>query len=122
MKAFLPIFVTVWLLSLFFPWWSILIPALLFGAWLTKGGFSAFVTGFLATGLAWFLQALYIHIASNGILTTRIAELTGTGSPWIILLLTFLIAALPGGLAALTGYHFKMSLTQQSEEGTATES
>ena len=110
MKAFLSIFATSWLLSLFLPWWSVLIPALFFGAWLTQGGVAAFFAGFFAAGLAWFLQALYIHIVSGGILTGRMAEMTGLGTAWAILLVTFLIAALPGGIAALTGYHFKMGV------------
>ncbi|TVQ67433.1 MAG: hypothetical protein EA360_02245 [Balneolaceae bacterium] len=110
MKAFFPIFVTVWVLSLFLPWWSVLFPALLFGAWLTRGSISAFLSGFFAAGLAWFLQALYIHLASGGILTGRIAEMTGLGAAWAILLITFMIAALPGGFAALTGFYFKVSL------------
>lgn len=110
MKAFVPIFVTAWLLSLFLPWWSVLIPALFFGAWLTQGSVKAFFSGFFGSGIAWFLQALYIHIASGGILTGRMAEMTGLGDAWAILLGTFLIAALPGGLAALTGYHFKMGV------------
>lgn len=71
--------------------------------------------GFLATGLAWFLQALYIDIVNESILSSRIAEMMGVGSHWMILLVTFLIAALTGGLATLVGYFLKAVLKPQSK-------
>lgn len=53
------------------------------------------------------MQALYIDIANESILSSRIAEMMGIGSHWIILFATFLIAALVGGFATLTGTLFK---------------
>lgn len=83
-----------------------------------KGGVKAFFIGFIATGLAWFLQALYIDFANESILSTRIAEMMGVGSHWIILLATFLIAAIVGGVATLVGYFLKAVLKPE-EEGSA---
>lgn len=119
MRAFIAILFFSWLLTVFLPWWGIVIPGLIFGAWLLRGGFKAFITGFFACGLAWFLQALYIDIANESILSTRIAEMMGTGSHWIILLATFLIAALVGGFATLTGYFIKAVLKPEREISTA---
>lgn len=118
MRSFLAILFFSWLLTLFLPWWGIIIPCLVFGAWLMEGGARAFLIGFLAGGLAWFLQALYIDIANESILSTRIAEMMGVGSHWIILLATFFIAALIGGIATLTGYLFKVVSKPEKEIST----
>lgn len=107
MRAFIAILFFSWLITLFFPWWGIIIPGMIFGAMFLKSGMKAFFIGFLATGLAWFLQALYIDIANESILSGRIAEMMGAGSHWMILLATFLVAAVIGGTATLTGYFFK---------------
>ena len=107
MKAFFAILFFSWIISLYMPWWGVFIPALIFGAWLLNRSSSAFFTGFLAVGLVWFFQALYIHVANDGILSTRIAEMMGLGSAWMVLMITFLIGGIPGGLGALMGYLFK---------------
>lgn len=112
MRSFIAIFFSTWLLGLFLPWWSVLVPALVFGAWLFDRGLPAFLTGLSATGLAWFIQALYIHIANEAILSTRIADMIQVGSPWVLLLITFLIGGLLGGLGTLLGYQIKTTLDE----------
>jgi hypothetical protein len=107
MRAFLLILLFSWLLGLYLPWWSALIPCLLLGAWLIHNPANAFLSGFAAVGLAWLIQALYIHLASDGILTHRIADLMQTGSPAVIIGITFMIGALIGGFGTLTGFYFK---------------
>jgi len=107
MKAFIAILFFSWIVSLYLPWWGVFIPAIIFGAWLLNRSLTAFITGFLAVGLAWFLHALFIHFANDGILSTRIADMMGVGSPWVVLLITFLIGGIPGGLGTLAGYLFK---------------
>ena len=110
MKGFVLVLFFSWIFSLFLPWWGVLIPTLIIGAWLLSDAFTAFVTGFLGTGSAWLFQALYIHIANDGILSGRIAEMMGVGSPWIVLLITFIVGALAGGVGVLTGYLLKVNL------------
>lgn len=107
MRAFLLILFFSWLFGLYFPWWSALIPCILLGAWLLQNPGNAFITGFAGVGFAWLIQALYIHLASDGILTERIAELMQAGSPVVIIGVTFLIGALIGGFGTLTGYYFR---------------
>lgn len=112
MKGFVLILFFSWLFTLFLPWWGVLIPTLIIGAWLLNGALSAFLTGFLGAGSAWFLQALYIHFANDGILSGRIAEMMSVGSPWVVLIITFTVGALTGGLGALTGYLLKKNLNK----------
>jgi len=105
-------------MTLFLPWWGITVPCLIFGAWLLQSGGYAFLIGFFSGGLAWFLQALYIDIANESILSSRIAEMMGVGSHWIILLATFLIAGILGAISTLTGYFLK-SVLKSGQELTA---
>lgn len=97
------ILIAAFILNLFLPWWSIAIPGLVLGIFFKQRGVHAFLWGFLGVFLLWGGQALYIHIANDGILSTRIANMLGVGSPLIVILVTGLIGGLVSGLATLTG-------------------
>ncbi len=97
------ILISAFLLNLFLPWWSIAIPGLVFGFWFNEKAGPSFVFGFLALFLLWGAQALYIHFANDGILSTRIAEMLSVGSPYLVVLMTGIIGGLVSGLATLTG-------------------
>lgn len=112
MREFIYILISCWFLNLFLPWWSALIPALFFGAWLIHSSLRGFVIGFTAGGAAWFLHAFYIHFANEGILSTRIAELLSVGSPVLVLCITFIIGGLIAGLGTLLGVQLKSVLHQ----------
>lgn len=114
MRPFIIIFIFTWFLNLFLPWWSALLPAIIFGAWLLENSLSAFITGLTAGGFAWFAQAFYIHIANDAILSTRVAEMLQLGSPWFVLLFTFLIGGILAGFGTLFGYQLKAVLTNSS--------
>ncbi|NBB77419.1 MAG: hypothetical protein GVY02_08580 [Bacteroidetes bacterium] len=110
MRAFLILLVFSWLSTLFLPWWGIVIPGVIVGAWLLEKNVRSFLIGFAAAGLAWFFQALYIDIANDSILSNRIAEMVGLQSNLLILGITFLVAAILGGFSALTGTSLKQAL------------
>lgn len=119
MKGFVLVLFFSWLFTLFFPWWGVLIPTFIIGIWFLNGSFTAFMTGFLGAGFAWFFQSLYVHIGNDGILSGRIAEMMGVGSPWIVLLITFVVGAVAGGVGALTGYLLKVNLKKTESISTA---
>ncbi|MBO6523252.1 MAG: hypothetical protein JJ971_05455 [Balneolaceae bacterium] len=98
--------ITAFLLNIIFPWWSIAIPGLIFGYLFKKKAHVSFGWGFLAVFLLWGGQALYIHFANNGILSTRIAEMLGVGSPYLVILITGVLGGLVSGFATLTGTLF----------------
>jgi hypothetical protein len=114
MRPFIAIFLFTWFLNLFLGWWAVLIPSIFFGAWLIERGFPALYIGLFAGGAAWFVQALYIHLANDGILSTRIAEILQVGSPWIVLLITFFIGGILSALGALFGFQLKNTLHSPS--------
>ncbi len=97
------IIVTAFLLNLFLPWWSIAIPGLLFGYYFNQKAAVSFGWGFLALFLLWGGQALYIHIANDGLLSGRIAEMLQIGSPLLVVLITAFLGGVVSGLATLTG-------------------
>lgn len=99
--------ITAWLLTFFLPWWSAFIPGLFFGAILGRTGGASFLWGFLGIGGLWLIQSLYIHIISDGILTTRIADLFSLPAPFLVIIITILIGGLIGGFTTLTGYLLK---------------
>lgn len=116
MRSFSAILILTWFLNLFLPWWSALLPAIAVGIWLLDGAAKAFFTGFAAGGAAWLIHALYVHIANDGILTGRIAEVMQVGSPLLVLLFTFIIGGLLGGTGALAGYHVRSVLRPASSD------
>lgn len=99
--------ISAWLLALIFPWWSVFIPGVIFGALLGKTGRGSFGSGFAGIGGLWLVQTLYVYIVNDGILATRIADLFSLPSPLLIIVITVLIGGLIGGLPALTGYLFR---------------
>ncbi len=96
--------VFAWLLSLFLPWWSVFIPGLILGAALAQSGARAFAWGFAGISGLWLIQTLFAHIGSDGILTSRIAELFSLPSGWLVILITVILGGLIGGCTTLTGY------------------
>lgn len=97
------IIVSAFLLNLFLPWWSIAIPGLFLGYRFNLKALPSFGWGFLALFLLWGAQALYIHLANDAILSSRIAEMLQLGSPYLVVLITAVIGGLVSGLATLTG-------------------
>ena len=105
--------ITAYLINLVLPWWGIAITGLILGFQLKPKSGTAFGYGFLALFLLWGGQALYIHFANGGILSTRIAEMLGVGSPILVVLITGILGGLVSGLAVLSGTLLKNSLSQK---------
>lgn len=105
---FLALFLALiaWLLSLVFPWWTLVIPGFILGIMLGRSGGSTFGYGFLGIGGLWLIQTLTTHIGNDGMLTERIADLFGLPGGWLVILLTAVLGGLLGGFTSLTGYLF----------------
>lgn len=110
MRNFILLFFSFWIVTLFLPWWTLFIPAILLGATLFKAPAAAFFTGFLSLFAAWFVQVLYVDIANESILSGRIAEMLGVGQSWLVLLITAIIGGLIGGLGTLFGTQVRLLL------------
>ncbi|MEO9887545.1 MAG: hypothetical protein ABJR05_08930 [Balneola sp.] len=95
--------ITAYLINLILPWWGIAITGLILGFQMKPSSGKAFGIGFLALFLLWGGQAFYIHVANDGVLSTRIAEMLGVGSPILVVLITGVIGGVVSGLAVLSG-------------------
>ena len=95
------------------PWWGIAITGLILGFQMKPTSGKAFGIGFLALFLLWSGQALYTHLANDGILSTRIAEMLGVGSPLLVVLITGILGGLVSGLAVLSGALLKDAVSKK---------
>lgn len=118
MRNFAILFFTFWIVSLFLPWWTLLIPAVILGATLFDRSIPAFLTGFLALFAAWSVQVLYIDIANESILSGRMAEMLGVGQSWWLILITACIGGLIGGLGTLLGSQIRQLLRHDDTRDT----
>lgn len=110
MRNFIILFFCFWIVSLFFPWWTLLIPAVVLGATLFERSVIAFLVGFISLFAAWSVQIAYIDITNESILSGRMAEMLGVGQSWLVILITALIGGFIGGLGTLLGAQIRQLL------------
>jgi len=92
------------ILSLFLPWWSIMIAALVTGLLIPLKKTAVFFTPFLAILLFWALYSYILSSANDFTLAKRIAILLPLGgSPYLLILITGIIGGLAAGIAAVFG-------------------
>ena len=113
MILFLLIAILSFLAQLFLPWWSLAIVAFVCSFFLGKKATQSFIIGSLACGLVWLVMALFIHFSRGDLMTNRAAELFSLSSSWILYPVTFLIAGIVGGLAAVSGYYLKSAMNER---------
>lgn len=92
------------LLSLFLPWWSVMIAALVtsFGIPLKK--VAVFFIPFLAILLFWAVYCFILSSANNFTLGKKTAQLLEIGgNPYILILVTGVIGGLAAGITAIFG-------------------
>lgn len=63
----------------------------------------AFIAGFLGIFLLWIVLAGWTNYSNAEILSSRVAQLMGVGSPMLLILVTGIVGGLVGGFAGLTG-------------------
>ncbi len=106
MKFFIAFILTA-LLSfagcLFFPWWIIAVAAFVVAAIIHQRAVASFAAGFFALFILWALQALYIDIKNEHLLSTKVARILPLGGSYIaLILLSAFIGGVVAGFAALT--------------------
>ena len=96
--------------QLIFPEWWVIAPVSFLVGLMYKKGKNALGGGFLAVAVLWLCFAAYIHIASEGRLTNRMAVMFNLPSPLLIFSITVLIGGLVAGLASWSGFLLKWAL------------
>ena len=91
-------------LGLYLPWWSIAVAAFVVAACIhLKPGFS-FLSGLVALFLLWGIMAWARSAANNDILAEKMSVMVlKSDNSFLLILVTALIGAIVGGLAALSG-------------------
>ena len=95
------IIVVGFFMELFFPWWSVAIAA--FAGGLLVNTRMNFAAGFLGIGLLWLMKALIADLSANSDLADRVARIFMLYNKALLLLVTFVLGGLVGGLASMTG-------------------
>ena len=98
-----------WLVPMFLPWWSIAIPAVIFG-FLAKNNLRAFFTAFLVLTLVWGIQAQMQNAANAGLLAGKMGTLLGGLGAIQMVLVTAALGGLIGGIFGLSGQALKKAL------------
>ncbi|HTQ65488.1 MAG TPA: hypothetical protein VMI12_11875 [Puia sp.] len=94
--------------GLYLPWWGIALAAFLIGLVIPQKPFYSFLSGFIGVFLLWEILAWWQDSKNNGILSQKIAQILPLGGSTVLLILiTSLIGALIGGLAALTASYLR---------------
>jgi hypothetical protein len=85
-------------------WWVFPAPALA-GAITARSGWSGFFGCGLGAGLAWSLAAILELTGDGAIVAGRVAAMLDVDGPWMLVLLTFVVAFVCGGFAGMAGYY-----------------
>ena len=92
------------LAGFYLPWWSIALAAFVVSVLIPQRAGVAFISGFLAVFLLWFVFAFMISSSNGHLLGRKIAMVVlKTGSAAALIFLSALTGALVAGFAALTG-------------------
>lgn len=103
-----------WLFTLYLPWWTLALPCLILGSWLGKSGSGSFLYGFLGVGMLWLIQTSVIHVANDGILTARIAELFSLPASFLVPAIAVFVGGMAGGLSTMTGFYSRTLFDKKS--------
>ena len=90
-----------------FGWWWIAISAFIGGAIVKSSGVQSFFAGAFGVGLIWLWMILKIDIATESILTQKIADLFRLGHAGFIIAITVIVGGLVGAISCWTGHNFR---------------
>ncbi|MFY0592635.1 hypothetical protein [Roseivirga sp.] len=104
------------ILSLFLPWWSIMVAGFLSGAIVRLRKASTFFVPFLAIALFWMVNAWLLSSANDFILAKKVSELIELGgNPYILILVTGVIGGLAAGVAAIFGNQCRAAFSAENK-------
>ena len=95
-------------------WWFFAVIAFLVALLIHQRGFKAFIAGFLALFILWFVLAFWIDLSNDGVLSVKIASLLPLdGSKWLLMIVTAFVGGFVAGFAALSGSYLRSSRTKK---------
>ncbi len=101
---FIVTIVLAYILSLFLPWWSIMIAGTLSAMLVPLKKAAVFFIPFLAILVFWAIYTYILSSANDFTLAKKISELLMIGgNPYLLILVTGIIGGLAAGLSAILG-------------------
>ena len=101
-----------YVLSLFLPWWSVMVAAVATALFIPLKRIGVFFIPFLAILLFWFVLSYFLSSGNDFTLAKRIAVLLPLGgNPYVLMLVTGAIGGLAAGIAAIFGKQLRLVLT-----------
>lgn len=108
--VFLIVLLASLLLQLLLPWWIIVVISFVTCALLGKTGKIALWSPFFAIALLWKGAALFKSLPNDNILVTRIGEMLGLHTWWLVLVLTAVLGGFVAAVSGFCGYHFRKAI------------
>jgi len=91
-------------LSLYLPWWSIMVSAFVTSLFLSLKKSAVFFVPFFAIALLWMVEAFYLSNGNDFILAKKIAVLLPLdGNQYLLMLITGIIGGIAAGITAIFG-------------------
>ena len=113
MKTLLNLILTAalaYIITLFTPWWGIMVAALIVSLLLPLKGAKAFIIPFMAVFLLWAYQAYSLGNANDFIMAEKIATLLSLeGNAKLLLVLTSFIGGITAGSSGLLGSQVRLT-------------
>ena len=104
-------------LSLYAPWWVIIMISFLIGFTMYGNSFNVFISGFLGGGILWIGYAWFLDITTNSILSEKIVKLFPIDDPFLLIIAAGLIGGFSAGFGALSGNSFRLMFTKKKKKG-----
>lgn len=103
-KNFVVTIILAYVLSLYLPWWSVMIAAFISGCLIPLKKAAVFFIPFIAVALLWIIQSYMLSNANDFILAKKIATLLKlNGNTILLLLVTGVVGGLAAGVSGILG-------------------
>lgn len=110
---FIVTIVLAYVLSLFLPWWSVMVAAFATALFIPLKRVAVFFIPFLAIMIFWFVMSYVLSSGNDFTLAKRIAVLLPLGgNPYVLMLVTGIIGGLAAGITAIFGKQLSLLLAR----------
>ena len=99
--------VATFVIQLVLPWWSLGLVAFIVGYLSNLSGWGAFGAGLLGAGGTWFIYAMWLNMANESLLASKIGVLFSVPEPLLLVLIAALMAGLVGAFACASGSNLR---------------
>lgn len=108
------ILVATALLQLVLPWWVIAVVPFAVCLWRSHHAGAAYAVSLAAVSTVWLAYAAFMHRATQGSMSDRIAELFNLPSGLSLMFSVTLLSGIVAGFAGLAGYYVRQLFIRES--------